>query len=80
MSSLIKPNTIKQQSNKLGKRSRAKELVALLIISTMQDQSNQQMPELDVEQVKNLNRENSLEQEVQEQSESNLVLNQFVGS
>jgi hypothetical protein len=38
------------------------------------------MPELGVEQVKNVNGEKLLEREVGEQSESNLVLNQFMGA
>jgi hypothetical protein len=71
--SLIKPNAIKQQSNELGKRSGTKELVALLIISAMQDQSSQQMPKLGVEQVKNVNREKSLEQEVAVESWCNAI-------
>jgi hypothetical protein len=37
VSSLVVPNAIKQQSNKLGTRSGAKELVALSIVSVMQD-------------------------------------------
>jgi hypothetical protein len=71
----VVPNAIKQQSNKLGTISGAKELVALLIVSAKQDQSNQLMPELGKEQVENVDGEKSLEREVQEQSQSNLVLN-----
>ncbi len=78
--SLLKPNAIKQQSNELRTRSGAKELVALSIVSAMQDQSNQRMPELGREQVETVDGEKSLEQEVQEQSQSNLVLNQSVGA
>jgi hypothetical protein len=77
--SLVMPNTTKQQSDKLRTRSRAKELVALSIISAMQDQSNQRMPELGEEQVETVEGEKSLEREVQEQSQSNLVLNQSMG-
>jgi hypothetical protein len=40
--------------------------VALSIVSVKQDQSNQLMPELGEEQVKNINGEKSLEREVQE--------------
>jgi hypothetical protein len=80
VSSLVVPKAIKQQSNKLGTRSGAKELVALSIVSAMQDQSNKQMPELGKEHVKTADGEKSLEREVQEQSQSSLMLNQSVGA
>jgi hypothetical protein len=59
--SLVKPITIKQQSNMLGTRSGAKELVALSNVSAKQDQSNQQKPELGEEQVVDIDGEKSLE-------------------
>jgi hypothetical protein len=68
--SLVKPNTINQQSNELRTRSGAKELVALSIISAKQDQSNQRMPELGKEHVETVDGEKPLEREVQEQSRS----------
>jgi hypothetical protein len=64
--SLVEPNANKQQSNELRTSSREKELVALSIVSAKQDQSNQLMPELGKEQVKNINGEKSLKREVQE--------------
>jgi hypothetical protein len=79
LSSLVEPNTINQQSNKLGTRSGAKELVALSIVSTKQDQSSQRMPKLSREQVETVDGEKSLVQ-VHEQSQSSLLLNQFVGA
>ena len=80
MSSLVEPNAIKHQSNELRTRSGAKELVALLIVSEMQDQSNKQMPELGKEHVETIDGEKSLEREVQEQSQSSLVLKQSMGA
>jgi hypothetical protein len=80
VSSLVVPNTIEQQSNELRTRSGAKELMALLIVSAMQDQSNKQMPELGKEHVKTVDGEKLLERDVQEQSQSSLMLNQFVGA
>jgi hypothetical protein len=46
----------------------------------MQNQSNKQMPELGKEHVKTIDGEKSLEREVQEQSQSSLVLKQSMGA
>lgn len=80
VSSLVEPKLINQQSNELGTRSGANELIALSIVSGMQDQSNKQMPELGGEQVKTVDGEKSLERAVHEQSLSSLVLSQSVGA
>jgi hypothetical protein len=54
--------------------------VALSIVSSKQDQSNQRMPELGKEHVETVDGEKSLEREMQEQSQSSLMLKQSMGA